>query len=303
MEQNESPPTGPKHHPLALSSSSTPGLAGLRYVEVETSRYCNRSCDWCPNGHTNARRTQQLMEWAVFTKITAELGAAGFDGFFAFHNFSEPLANPRLNQEITQVRRDIPHAKPAIYTNGDLFTRSILEQMSRDGVKYIRVTRYPHRPDVQPTYEVLQRWLTRAKLSDLYPWDFVKVRQGLAATWTDDETGMKVEIIRPSIVSYNDRGGTAVVPLPGKVRIAPCRMTATSISIDYRAEMKMCCNVIPDSAPEHERYVVGNLAASTLSELWNSSLMGGWRERHGRADWSMSPACRTCVQALPETRR
>lgn len=78
-------------------------LDGVRYVEVETSRYYNRTCTWCPNGHTHARRTQELMDWQVFTTITAELGAAGFDGFFAFHNYNEPLANPRLSQEITQA--------------------------------------------------------------------------------------------------------------------------------------------------------------------------------------------------------
>jgi hypothetical protein len=31
--------------------------------------------------------------------------------------------------------------------------------------------------------------------------------------------------------------------------------------------------------------------------------MTTWRARHAAADWSASPACRTCVQALPETRR
>jgi Iron-sulfur cluster-binding domain len=74
-------------------------------------------------------------------------------------------------------------------------------------------------------------------------------------------------------------------------------------SVDYRGIVKMCCNVIPDSAPEHERYAVGSAADATLAELWNSGAMTTWRARHAAADWSASPACRTCVQALPETRR
>jgi hypothetical protein len=45
------------------------------------------------------------------------------------------------------------------------------------------------------------------------------------------------------------------------------------------------------------------LADATLSELWNSAVMEDWRARHAVADWSQSPACRSCVQALPETRR
>ncbi|GAA1919745.1 radical SAM/SPASM domain-containing protein [Streptantibioticus ferralitis] len=276
-------------------------LAGVRYVEIETSRYCNRICSWCPNGQTNARRTQQLMDWAVFEKITAELGAAGFDGFFAFHNYNEPLANPRLREEIARVRYAIPAARPAIYTNGDLLNRSTVERMREDGVKYLRVTRYPHRADVQPTYDALRSWLVKARIRDCFPWQLAEVRQGLAATWTDPDTGMKVEVIRPSIDTYNDRGGTALVPQNG-LRTAPCQMTATSLSVDFRGQMKMCCNVVPEG-PQHREYVVGNVADSTLAELWNHPVMAEWRQRHSRADWSRSPACASCVQALPETRR
>lgn len=285
--------------PVAVGDS--PPLAGVRYVEVETSRYCNRTCSWCPNGHTDARRTQQLMDWAVFTKITAELGALDFDGFFAFHNYNEPLANPRLREEITHVRTHAPAAKPAIYTNGDLLTRDTLDWMRGNGVKYLRVTRYPHRANVPPTYDILRRWLVKTRIRD-YDWQFSEVRQGLAATWTDPHTGMAVEVIRPSIMTYNDRGGTAAVLQVAPHRTAPCQMTATSLSVDWRGQMKMCCNVVPEG-PQHSEYVVGSVADHALADLWNHALMAEWRERHGRADWSRSSACVTCVQALPETRR
>jgi radical SAM protein with 4Fe4S-binding SPASM domain len=237
----------------------------------------------------------------VFSKITAELGAAGFSGFFAFHNYNEPLANPRLHEEIAHVRAAVPAASPAIYTNGDLLNASVVQRMRELGVQYLRVTRYPHRAHVQPTVEALRGWLIRARLLDVFDWKFAEVRQGLAATWNDPQTGMKIEVIRPAIDTYNDRGGTAVVPLTG-VRTAPCQMTATSLSVDWRGQMKMCCNVVPDG-PQHRNYVVGSAAENTLAELWNHPKMADWRARHARSDWSRSPACASCVQALPETRR
>jgi radical SAM protein with 4Fe4S-binding SPASM domain len=80
-------------------------------------------------------------------------------------------------------------------------------------------------------------------------------------------------------------------------------MTATSLSIDYRGMVKMCCNVIPDSAAGHGQYVVGSAAEASLADLWGHPSMQEWRARHARADWLASPACRTCVQALPETRQ
>jgi len=279
------------------------GLAGLRYVELETSRYCNRTCEWCPNGHSGARRSQQLMSWPLFAKVTAELGDAGFAGFVALHNYNEPLANPRLHEELDRLRVAAPQARPAIYTNGDLLKRDELERLLAAGVRYVRVTRYPHRASVPPTAEAVRRWLIQAGLSETFEWRFGPVRQGVAARWQDDAAGVVVEVIRPSIAAYNDRGGTALVPGQPRPRAVPCRMTETSVSVDYRGMVKMCCNVIPDSAPDHERYVVGMVADATLAELWNSDAMAGWRARHAVADWSASPACRSCVQALPETRQ
>lgn len=280
-----------------------PPLAGLRYVEVETARYCNRTCPWCPNGHTGARRVQQLMPWPLLAKVAAELGEAGFAGFFALHNYNEPLANPRLHDELGLLRAAAPDARPAIYTNGDLLKRDGLERLLAAGVRYVRVTRYPHRADVAPTEAALRRWLAQAGLADAFGWRLGPVRQGLAARWEDEAVGVLVEVIGPQVATYNDRGGTAAVPVQASPRTQPCQMTATSLSVDYRGTVKMCCNVIPDSAPEHERYAVGSAADATLAELWNSDAMTTWRARHAVADWSASPACRTCVQALPETRR
>ena len=283
--------------------AAQPPLAGLRYVEVETARYCNRTCPWCPNGHTGARRVQQLMPWPLLAKVTAELGEAEFAGFFALHNYNEPLANPRLHAELGLLRAAAPDARPAIYTNGDLLKRDVLERLLAAGVRYVRVTRYPHRADVAPTEAALRRWLAQSGLADAFGWQFGLVRQGLAARWEDEAAGVLVEVIGPQVATYNDRGGTALVPVQASPRTQACRMTETSLSVDYRGMVKMCCNVIPDSVPDHQRYAVGSAGDATLAELWNSQVMAGWRARHAVADWSASPACRTCVQALPETRR
>ena len=47
----------------------------------------------------------------------------------------------------------------------------------------------------------------------------------------------------------------------------------------------MALSLIPDSAPEHERYEVGSAADATLAELWNGEAMTTLRTRHTVADW------------------
>jgi radical SAM protein with 4Fe4S-binding SPASM domain len=240
------------------------------------------------------------MLWPLLEKVATELGEAGFAGFLALHNYNEPLANPRLDEELDLLRRTVPDARTAIYTNGDLLKYDRLKSLLSAGVKYVRVTRYPHRADVAPTKEALEKWLAQSGLASAFDWGIGPVRQGLAARWEDKATGVLVEVIRPHVATYNYRGGSATAP--ARPRTQPCHMTSTSLSIDYRGVMKMCCNVIPDSVPDHEQYSVGSVAGSSVAELWNSDAMKGWRKRHADADWSQSKACSTCVQALPETR-
>ncbi|MCS7483803.1 hypothetical protein ACFFQW_38325 [Umezawaea endophytica] len=61
-----------------------------RYIELEISRRCNRTCSWCPNGEQPARHDQELMPSPLFEKITAELGGLGYGGWLANHNYNEP---------------------------------------------------------------------------------------------------------------------------------------------------------------------------------------------------------------------
>lgn len=282
---------------IALTTVDLP-----RYVEVETSRKCNRTCTWCPNGEHDARRVQQLMDWDLFCRIVEELAELKYGGFLAFHNYNEPLLNKRLLDEICYVRSVVPQAKPAIYTNGDLLDAALLDKLITAGAAYLRVTRYPRHADTPPSEKTLRDWLHRKGLSDLVPWQFGPVRQGIAATY--DTGTVRLEVIAPQILStYNNRGGSVTtLPLLVKPRTQPCLMTATSAVIDYAGRMKMCCCVYPDTAG-HEQYIVGDLRTDTFVDLWSGPAMKAWRGAHAVADWSLSAACASCVQPLPETRR
>lgn len=273
-----------------------------RYVEAETSRRCNRRCAWCPNGEHTARRVQELMDWSLFCRIADELGTLGYGGWFAFHNYNEPLLNERITDEITYLRRVAPKARPAIYTNGDVLNHVLFDRLVAAGVAYLRVTRYPRHADTPPSYETVKGWLDRAGLLDQFAWRFEPVRQGLAATVDTD--GLRVEVISPAILdTYNNRGGSVtVLPVLARPRTEPCLMTTTSASIDYLGRLKMCCCVYPETST-HAGYVIGDLHQASFAELWAGERMAALRAAHRVADWSLSPACATCVQPLPETRR
>ena len=270
-----------------------------KYVEVETSRLCNRSCQWCPNGHDDSRKQQELMCWNLFEKIAGELQSVTYDGWIALHNYNEPLANPRLQDELSWIQRVVPRAKTSIFTNGDLLTDERLNVLIGCGVAYVRVTLYPtaSRISLPPSQPRLEAWLRAKHLSEDGRWTFSIVRQGLSAVAMYGKT--HVEVISPDLRTYNWRGGT-VLHLQAPRRSEPCFMTQHSLSIDYKGRLKMCCNVYPDRS-DHEHYVIGDAFHEPIFDLWNSARLEALRKAHAEADWTSSPICSGCSQMLPQS--
>ena len=269
-----------------------------RYIEVETSRYCNRKCGWCANGASDSRRVQELMVWEMFTGLLTELSSLQFTDWLALHNYNEPLANPRLLRELDAISMLLPSCRLSIFTNGDMLDTRRLTEFVAKRVEYLRVTLYPPAGDahVAPTEDRIRAWLRAKRLHEAFSWAFGPVRQGLAAT---AQLGplLKVEVITPDLSRYNWRGGTAPAFATGE-RTTPCFMTSHSASIDYRGRLKMCCNVYPD-APGHEEHVIGSLQSSSFQMLWESQRLQVLRKAHAKADWMGSRLCSRCGQSLP----
>jgi len=270
-----------------------------QYIELETSRFCNRRCEWCPNGSHDYRRDQELMAWQLFCKILNDLKTVGYHGWLAFHNYNEPLANPRLQTEIIEARALLPQCLLSLFSNGDYLDVKRVEELSRHGIRYLRITLYPARAgetfNKDESIFRIESWLGAKRLKTLLPWDLKESRQGVAATGSRNT--MRIEVISPNLATYNQRGGTAV-GVSVAPRHEPCHMTWHSAAIDFRGRMKMCCNVFPE-AVNHGRYVVGDLNAQTFGAIWSSEAMHKFRRMHTKADWSSSPICRLCTQRLP----
>lgn len=264
------------------------------YVEAETSRYCNRQCEWCPNYVLKNRTTQELMPWDYLERIVNSLSLAQYRGWFAFHNYNEPLANPRILDELCFVRRSIPDAKTTIYTNGDNLTDELFVALISGGLSQMRITIYPKSASGKvASHEALWAWLRRKPFLKEKEWQEVVVRQGPALVHADHPETI---LISPDVSRYYDRGGT--IPwLSVDERTKPCFLTSNSLSIDCEGNIKMCCNVITGNA-QHREYFLGNVRDDDILEVWNSEIFENIRERHRRSDWSITPICRTCRQEI-----
>lgn len=267
-----------------------------RYVEIETSRYCNRLCAWCPNSVLRDRKVQQLMDLHLFESILMDLAQVEYDGWLAFHNYNEPLANPRIFEEIQLASKLTPNAKLAVYSNGDLLNLSTYRRLVDLGIRELRVTRYPRPSQIRSHgFRELTAWIRERPFLNELDWlEDNGNRRG--AVLFAEVPPLKLIAIAPKVQGYYDRGGI-LTELSGRSRSAPCNLTSHSLSIDYLGRVKMCCNIVPD-AYEHSVYVLGDSRVQSALDVWRSKKFNNLRNRHLQSDWSESPLCETCTQNI-----
>lgn len=265
-----------------------------RYVELETSRFCNRRCVWCPNHLTGERGVQELMDWPTFQAVIQSLSCRGYDGWLAFHNYNEPLANPRIIDEVAFARVHLARAGLSIFTNGDYLNAELFDGLVSAGLTQMRITIYPpplH--DGAPSHARLWQWLEKRTFLRSGEWSEALLRQGPALVL---KKPLAIDLIFPDVSRYYDRGGT-LHTLSIANRVTPCFLTSHSLSIDYHGDIKMCCNIVTGHAA-HEPYLFGNVREYDPIETWNSPRFTEIRQLHRQAQWSMTPICSTCRQEI-----
>lgn len=270
------------------------------FIEVEIGTFCNRRCAWCPNGwhDRGLERHSTSMADATWHALLDDLSAHAFHGWFAFHNYNEPMADPRLFERLAQARQALPRAKLEVHTNGDFLTAKSVLALAAAGCSLTRVTLYPsnERAMEPPDEDRLHRFLARlgkasqarvVKTSKLEH----RVRHG----------EMELVVRLPRIDHYVDRmGSVRFEPLarPG-ARTTPCWLPFHSAAIDVHGALKLCCHVYDSTTPSSAPYVLGNVGETSFVKLWRSRRMETLRRSLARAAFEKLPACASCHHATP----
>jgi MoaA/NifB/PqqE/SkfB family radical SAM enzyme len=270
------------------------------FIEVEIGTYCNRQCAWCPNGwhERGLKSASRSMLDETWRALLGDLGAARYAGWFAFHNYNEPMADPRLLERLSQARAALPAAKLEVHTNGDFLTRASVHALAGAGCSLTRVTLYPsnERALEPPDEGRLHRFLSRLGLSS---------EERVVKTSKLEhrvQVGAMTLVVRlPRIEHYTDRAGSVhFEPLAStKPRSGPCWLPFHSAAIDVHGALKLCCHIYDTTAPGMEAYVIGNVAEQPFSSLWRSRRMEALRRRLARADYRRLGACASCAHASP----
>lgn len=112
-------------------------------VSFELSNRCNMSHLHlkCPAHKRRENPTKNLPSHIIF-KVMKELSTINFNGRIAFHQYNEPLIDPRLFWILEKVKHLCPNAKTMIWSNGLSLDQSLLDDLENIGLFNLILTAY-----------------------------------------------------------------------------------------------------------------------------------------------------------------
>lgn len=274
-----------------------------QFVEVETHSFCNRSCSWCPNGWSDRSRKKDYISNDIWKLILRELHEVHYSGWFAFHNFNEPLTDPTIFDKIEEVRKKLSFAKLHLFTNGDLLTNEVLNRLSRLGVNKIRITLYPSSNKIldEPEKERIIDFVSRLELS----LDTLALHSKRHLNGYLNYRTTQLHFIAPRIEKhYRTRAGSVSLPeiSTHKKRKLPCHLPYRTASIDYLGNLKLCSEIYNTEDKFHSNYVIGNVADEGFLNLWFSERMNEFRKLTADANFDNLIGCQSCTFQMPQDR-
>ena len=254
-----------------------------KFIEIETSTYCNRDCDWCPNNLFDRSKKQRLIDETLFDKIIQDLRSENFSGDIALHNYNEPLLDPYLYKHISKLNQQLKRAKIKILTNGDYLTLDEITKLEKNNVALLRITNYDE-GDCSEKLKLFEDISTSKYEKDEYGEKYSYVFKS-----------MPIEFWNPNFDHFTNRGGI----LSGETGNNICYLPLLSSAIDVDGNMKICCEVYSGSPFHLDNGVIGNLKHSSFSELWFSKQYNDLR--NGLLDnQKNNPICQSC-QNIPKS--
>jgi hypothetical protein len=256
-----------------------------RHLNVETSDYCNRSCAWCPVQRDRGSGPARLLDLRLWTRLCEELRVATEQGLelkISMQWVDEPLTNPKLLEYVDKGRELVPDAKWLLQTNGDFLDGEKLEAL-KSRFDAIAVNFYSDK--------------AHDRFCDL-ELDYVPAR-GMGSL----QSPGRLKAAR----GFEERRGEAVVHINEKYRgedwvdwhdderRAPddaCGRIWEQASIAWDGKVFTCCR---DNLREHP---VGDLAAESLFEAYNSPAARRLREHMEAGQRDRIDMCRTCDSAF-----
>lgn len=248
-------------------------------IGIETSKYCNRKCSYCPDAIPKYNRNKQtLMSEKIWKRILDDLVELDFKSTISLNLYNEALADPTIFDKIMDVKKHLPNAFIKFNSNGDYLTVDVLDKLKQSGLDALFISLHP--PMNKP-YEDNDRIKAHEKF-------FKKI--GYNKTYhtlipgTSMRTDLNYDGMRLLIMSDNwyetgtDRSGLVHDNVKVyKNRNTPCWRPFREFIISCDGYVLPCCQIFPDE-PENEKYFLGNVLKTKIWDIYSRESADQWRQ-------------------------
>lgn len=202
-------------------------------VSIETSTYCNRKCDYCPNKDNETPKN--YIDKQIFQEAIRQLKKIKFSGIFEYCFYNEPLFDPNLINLVKYAKNELPNCIHPLTTNGDLLTIEKANELIDAGIDKFIVTIHDKNPE--RAYERL------SKVKDV-----IKDKMRLQTTHE---------------LALQNRGGDVDISKYEYQKNKVCP-NILKLVIVINGDVVLCCN------DYYKKHVMGNIMETNIVDIWKS---------------------------------
>lgn len=301
-----------------FKKTGTP-LAFPLVVQLQTQSVCNAECAICPYPSIRKLIPHGIMEGSLFQKVVSEIAQEKLFFELLLELQNEPLVDARIFELIKHFKSLAPGKKCAVITNGSLIDNFSIDDIACSGIDELVVSLNAH---TEATYRQLNQGL-----------DYHKVTKNIESLISDKRIKSKVVVhyvatrqnegeIRRASFYWRQKGirvrcwrlsnragglddfGTykpSQKDLPATWKLQAflreyfmnkifnvCPFPFFALNILFNGDVLLCCN------DWNRDPILGNIKATSLKEIWNSSSLNMIRRSLLEGRFRNIKPCSTC---------
>lgn len=278
-----------------------------RAIQIQTVTGCNADCVFCPYGATHDTQPRGRMAPDLFSRILDESAEHGVRRISPYL-MNEPLLDREIVSRIREINRRVPDARVVLTTNGHYLTPDLAGQILELGEGLHEI--YVSVQGIDPgAYEKTMRGNMRLGRTVGNVLGFAAMqrlrRQERPKLWVTMVDTALVDV-RAAVQFWRSRGisskYTTLENRGGHIRDADdlnpsgsmepydnCPRPFRQAYILFNGDMVLCC------VDYSRTQVLGNVARSSVREVWNDSVAREIRGRYIARDLARLPLCGSCT--------
>jgi len=262
-------------------------------INIETSKFCNRKCNYCPvKFPIYERNLQKLINADLWNKFLKNINEIDYDAVISMSLYNEVTKDPFVYQRIKDIKINAPHCFLKFYSNGDFINYKVINELAKAGLDSIYITLHaahgkPYNDDDRLNY--IKKFFKRIKYNGVV--DSIVPNVKITSDFYFDN--MRILLMCNNWSVYgNDRAGLINDMSLTNSRIEPCLRPFREFTIAHTGQVFPCCQIFPDE-PMHAKHQIGDLNIDNIWDIYLSRSISEWRASLFDYGVKTSP-CNTC---------